>query len=1029
MIKIMKASAGSGKTWNLARQYLRLLLSSGDSHAYRHILAVTFTNKATDEMKDRILEKLHELSKDPAQSDYYDYLVPEVCPDESSLKEAAGKLLCNILHDYGAFAVSTIDRFFQQTLKAFAKEIGHFSSYSIELDKGSLIRESVDSFLDSLTDSLEHSRSLEWMISKTMSQFEEGDGYRLDRTLRKIAERFNSEEYRVALEESGADEAELYSDEKLGLLQERCDDVVFCFCRDVERAAKAVADAFAQAGVGMEDTSSQFMSKTIGKYVSLDASQTIKCPTDAFRRKALDPSAWFAKKNRHLEDRIDGHVTDAVARFLDVFDTGYRVYGTAQVLKGQIYGFAVANDLYRHFRELLKEKNVLTIDQTNGLLRRIIDGTDAPFIYEKTGVRYEHFLLDEFQDTSSVQWDNFRPLLQNSVSQGFDNLIVGDVKQSIYRWRQSDWSLLDNQVQKVFPDMSEVETLDTNFRSCKGIVDFNNAYFKAASEYLDNRYGSEVISSIYSDVEQKSAKGGEGMVEMVFCNNDLFYPNILDAVRRAMDAGYRPGDIAVLVRLNQEGADIAGYLMENGIRVLSDDSLKVSSSLTVRRLVALLSGLDNPEDAMAAYLARDLGVEIPDTCHSLVDLCEELLRGLDRSDPDTFRAETLYIQSFMDIVQDFVAVHGNSLRAFLKKWAEDKSNISSPKSDDAVRIMTVHKSKGLDFPYVIFPSLESVGFFTHGNRWSKPDIEGTRLEDAASGVYDVHLSAKSKDTLFESCYKDEVLMQYVDNINILYVAFTRASKAMSVISVRPEEPAGDYSGFLQWTYALMENEGRELGFVSEVSEDEGTTVFRKGDFPAPPEVVPEHVMSMPSHFLSVPLNPVPGDEEQDVRERGRLKFSTDALDFFAEDGQTGISASNRIKGVILHDILARVRAVSDLKAAVEVSVINGDLTQEDAEEAFSLLSERIGQVDWFPEGPDIVYNETEIIDADGSVLRPDRVVISDGKVTVVDYKFGGHHRSYERQVARYADLWRRMGYDDVSAYLWYVHTGEVKKIV
>ena len=555
---------------------------------------------------------------------------------------------------------------------------------------------------------------------------------------------------------------------------------------------------------------------------------------------------------------------------------------------------------------------------------------------------------------------------------------------------------------------------------------------RISSAYLDQRYGGDTVGSIYSDVAQKAAKGGDGMVEFVFCPDDKCCHKVLEAVRKAVAAGYRLGDIAVLVRLNQEGADIAEYLIDNGVSVLSDDSLKVASSLTVRRLAALLSGMDNPEDEMAAFLAGDLGVEMPENYHSLVDLCECLLRGLEKADPDTYEAETLYIQSFMDIVQDFVSVNGNSLRAFLKKWSEDKSNISSPKSEDSVRIMTVHKSKGLDFPYVIFPSLGSVGFFAHGNRWSKPEVEGTALEDAASGVYDVHLSGKSVDTLFEGSYRNEVIMQYVDNINILYVAFTRASKAMSVISARPDEQAGDFSGFLQWTYAFMESEGESLGFVSEGSAEEGEVVFRKGAFPVPPECRSGQSQRIPSHFVSFPLNPEPGDENEDVRERGRLKFSTDSLDFFSDEGQTGVSASNRIRGVVLHDILSRVRTVGELEDAVAASVMNGELRDDEAEEAAALLSERISRVagySWFPDDPDAVFNEQELVDTDGSVLRPDRVVVSGGRVTVVDYKFGEHRKSYERQVRRYADIWNRMGYDDVSAYLWYVQSGEVKKIV
>ena len=1030
MIKILKASAGSGKTWNLARQYIRLLLEARDSLSYRHILAVTFTNKATEEMKERILEKLHELAEDPQKSDYFDYLVPAVCPDAKTLKEASGKLLCNILHDYSAFAVSTIDRFFQQTLKAFAREIGHFSSYSIELDKDSLLRESVDRLLDSLTDEQEHSRVLEWMTRKTMSQLEDGDGYKLDYTLRKIAQRFNSEEYRVAVEEAGVDESVLYSDESLDRLQNGCEDIVRTFADDVDAAAAAIEAAFSDAGLDMADTTSSFMSKNVVKFRKGDGDMVVKPPTDAFRRRALDPSAWYAKKNKHLENLVTSSVTAAVEKFFDIFDKGYKVYNTALALKRQVYGFAVANDLYRHYKDILKEKNVLTIDQTNDMLRRIIDGTDAPFIYEKTGVRYEHFLLDEFQDTSMVQWDNFRPLLHNSVSQGFDNLIVGDVKQSIYRWRQSDWGLLEHQVQETFPDMSSVSSLDTNFRSCKGIVEFNNSYFTEAAAYLDSIYGDDcnVVAPVYSDVAQKYVKEEEGMVEVVFCDKDLHLQNILDAIGRAGQAGYRLGDITILVRGNKEGAEIAEYLIDNGIHVVSDDSLKVASSLTVRRLVAILAGIDNPQDMMASFLAQTMNIDIPKSYHSLIDLCESLLRRVEKADPETFAAETLYIQSFMDIVQDYVTGQGNSLRQFLKKWAEDKSNISSPKSDDAVRIMTVHKSKGLDFPYVIFPSLGSVGFFTHGNRWSKPDVDGTALENVAGGVYDVHLSGKSVDTLFEKRYREEMLMQYVDNINILYVAFTRAAKAMSIISVMPESA----DGFSQWTLDYMENKGQEAGFEVDGAADQGGIVYRKGTFPAPSGPKAADVERMPSKFFSCPLNPEPEDEGQDIRERGRLKFSADAVDFFAVDGETGVSASNRLKGVVLHDVLARVVTASDLDAAVRVAMSKGDLTSAEAEEALALLKKRLEEVKeygWFPDDPKRILNESTLIDTDGASYRPDRVIMDGRKVVIVDYKFGEHHGSYRRQLHKYADIWRRMGYEDVSAYLWYVHTGEVMGIL
>ena len=1044
MIKILKASAGSGKTWNLARQYIRLLLEKRDAFSYRHILAVTFTNKATDEMKDRILVELHKLAKNPCKSDYYADFVPSVFPDAESLSEAAGSLLCNILHDYSAFSISTIDRFFQQTLKSFAREIGQFSSYSIELDKGSLVKESVDRLLDSLTDAKEHSRSLEWMTRKTMSQLEQGEGYKLDYTLKKIADRFNSEEFRVAVEESGIDERSLYSDDRLQMLEGACEKIMADYVAGVTAAAEYVFRCFDDAGINPEDTSRHFMSSNLKKYLALEAGSPVPAPTESFRRNAMDVSCWFAKAKKYLESHVTSELEDAVASFFGHFEVEYKVYNTAIMLRNQVYGFAVANDLYEGFKAILKEKNVLTIDQTNKILRNIIDGSDTPFIYEKLGVRYDHFLLDEFQDTSLVQWDNFRPLLENSVAGGNANLIVGDVKQSIYRWRQSDWDLLENQVAASFPDSTDVSSLDTNYRSCAEVVEFNNGYFAAAAEYLDRRFGKgETVGSIYSDVEQKVNRKGHGMVDVRFCSDEEYYENILAAVRGAVDKGYRLGDITVLVRLNKEGGNIAQFLIENGIPVVSDDSLRISSSLTVRRLVSLLAGIDNPEDSMALHLADSLGVVVPSQWHSLVDLCEEVLRRLADADKASFDAETLYIQSFMDLLLDYVATEGNSLRGFLKRWAEDKSNISSPKSHDAVRIMTVHKSKGLDFPYVIFPSLDSVEFYSFTDRWSQPDVEGTGLENVADGVYDVCLSGKSVDTLFESRYKEEQLMQYVDNINILYVAYTRASHAMTIISRMPsgvelidEGYLGDpesFTGFAQWTFAYLASQGDKLGFRREADEEKGCVTFVKGELPVIEHKDERMADVMATSFCSWPLNPSADmDSETDVCERGRLKFSADALDFFSQDGETGVEASNRIKGVVLHDILSRVTVPADLDKSVRKAVLNGELTESQGHEAYALLSMRISEAaerGWFPTKDTVVYNESELIDTDGNIRRPDRVVISGEDVIVIDYKFGEPDPRYRSQVRRYVDIWRRMGYVRVSGMLWYVQTGEVVEVV
>ncbi len=1026
MVEILKASAGSGKTYTLANKYIQLLLESDDRYAYRHILAVTFTNKATDEMKSRILKELYVMANDndiPAEK-----------------RHAAETVLCNILHDYSAFAVSTIDRFFQQTLKAFSREIGQFASYQVELDRDSLIAESVDRVLDSLSLDKKDEKRLKWLTDNTIAQIESGEGYKLDTTLLNVAARLKSEEHRALVEKEGLDEEILYDEATLSRLAEGCDIVCQDYMKAVKKAVTHVADTFAQAGIDPYDTSSHFMSKTLDRYCLLSDGEFIPCITEAVRKSISDISRWFPKSKSHLMDSVTDEMVDAAAAFAGLFGNEYKAYNTAVMLKGQVYGFGIANDIYKEFNALLREKNVLSLDDSNTILKNIIDGTDTPFIYEKLGVRYEHFLLDEFQDTSRVQWDNFRPLLMNSIAGGFYNLIVGDVKQSIYRFRNSDWKLLRDEVPEVFRDCADEGNLDTNWRSFRNIVAFNNSFFKDSASLLDTMYdgGGNVISSIYEDVIQKPAKENDGAVLVSFCPSDQESEMIVKAVEDAVAHGYSYRDIAVLVRWNKEGAEVAASLMNNRIPVVTDDSLMISSALTVRRLVALLSSMDNPDDSTARYLAGHMDLIIPEYGSSLIDLCEDLLRKLKTYDSDTFSSESLYIQSFMDVVRDFVSVEGSNLHRFLKHWEGNTQSISSPSSGNAVRVMTIHKSKGLDFPYVVVPFLEKVKLSRAERRWCRPEVSGTSLANVAEGIYDVVLSSKSENTLFDGHYRDEKLMQYVDNVNVVYVAFTRAAEVMHVIAELPEEEDA-VTDFSRIIYRFVNTAGQDLG-MEEIHDKEGTSsserhfIFgRIPDHKCVPVASDDLMGKLPSSFCSWPLELDSGseDEELPVNERGRLKFSPDAYEFFSENGLWGGAVSQRIKGIVLHDILSEVFCISDVRTAVRHAVYSGTLDSDEEIYVVSMLEQRLDEVKemgWFPDDAAQVFNETEVIDSDGCVLRPDRVVIRNGKVSIVDYKFGEHHASYERQLKRYADVWARMGYEDISACLWYVRTGEVKVI-
>ena len=1048
----MKASAGSGKTYNLAKTYISLLLSNEDRYAYRHILAVTFTNKATEEMKSRIIKELHILATDPASSDYHDDFIPSLLPDDASMIRRAGTVLRDILHDYSAFAVSTIDKFFQQTLKAFSREIGQFASYQVELDKDSLVKESVDRILDSLTP--EDSGLLSWLSANMIEKIESGGKYSPDANLSKLAIRLMDPQRQEEFERVGLDEGTAYSQETLDAIRKQCRAIMVRFRAKVRDAAVACLTVMRAKNVDPNDTYRSFMKAllTYEELVEKDYYNTVTPPTPAFIARALEPENWFpAAKKKTLLPKLCPDLPIALTAFCDLF-TGdeFKLYKTAHILDSQIYGLGVARELSETFKELMREKNVLCIDDSNTILKGIIDNTEAPFIYEKIGVRFDHFLLDEFQDTSSVQWDNFRSLLVESDSKGKENLIVGDVKQSIYRWRGSDWKLLDSEIPAQFPGFTP-EVLDTNYRSLSNIVEFNNEYFEAASWLLDKiNDGGNYMGSIYSDVSQKVGKESQekGSVSLTFCQEEDQLKKVLEAIDEVRQAGARLSEIAVLVRTNKIGQKVAATLIDNGIAVITDDSLKVKRSVTVRRLVSMMSLVDNPDDTVGGYLAKSLEVGVPGGCNSLVDMAEALVRDMKANDRDgVIEGEILHLQSFMDNLHDYVAANGNNLRGFLKHWEDADPSISSPSSGESVRVMTIHKSKGLDFPYVIIPFADEIGMFKSEYRWCAPDLKGSPLEGVAEGVYNVNISKNTPQTMFAEHYEEERVLQMVDNINSIYVAMTRAALGMHIIAEKPkddwveslkgEDKEGwkpEFANFalvLYWFVASGKMKGvRRLDGESFVRFDLGNIV----DFNALRKSDKAVAMPFPikdgDPYPSYALNPE-SSENGDVRERGRLKFSADSIDFFSEDGAAGVEASNRIRGVVLHDILAHVRVPEDLDSALENARVRGELTAEQALDAKKLLEVRIAEaipMGWFPDDLSKIMLETDIIDTDGQVYRPDRVVVDGKKALVIDYKFGVHHSKYERQMKRYADILRRMGYSEVTAVLWYVQTGECKVI-
>jgi ATP-dependent exoDNAse (exonuclease V) beta subunit len=928
MIKILKASAGSGKTFALAHNYLALLT---ERFAYRHILAVTFTNKATAEMKSRILKFLYE-------------------SDSPDRKE----MLRDILHDYSAFSVTTIDKFFQQALKAFAREIGQVADYQIDLDRKALTDEAMDRILDSLT--ADDTDVLEWLRRSVADSLGQGRKVSLESELYELGSRL--------MMGGAGDRQELrerFSKKRLEALMADCDGIIKSFTEKVNAAAKEVV---------------------VSKAYSV---RNLKQYQDGFRlwQKIPAPGATLMKE-------AEG------SRFCSLFESDeFRWYNTAWLLRDLGFSLGLAGEFYTSFEEMLREKNVMVLDESNEILKDIIAGSDAPFVYEKMGVRYENFLLDEFQDTSNIQWENFRPLLRESDAGGHRSLIVGDVKQSIYRWRDSDWTLLASKVGEDFP-LAETGTLDNNWRSCANIVEFNNAFFLFAAQAIGRQ-------DLYSDVKQlvRTKDPQEGFVRVSFREKAEEIPLVLESIRDARDAGAEFGDIAILVRSNREGAAVAEALIEAGIPVVSDDSLSLKASLILRKLTGILANHENPDDRINAFIAEKESVVFPDTYHSLTDLCENLLRQIQAAAPDAFKGETPYIQAFMDDLREWSEANGNELRYYLRHWEDSDLTVSSPAGSDAVRVITIHKSKGLEFPYLIFPFADSVDFYKAGWKWCRLDTAGTPFSPDAAGTYPVHLDNSADNTLFDKVKREEEEMQKVDNINVFYVALTRAAKCLHVIAAMPPKvflsaKVPEYRNYSQLLYDFC---GRvEDWRKGEMYDFGGRERGEKGD-----------IGDIPLGYVSIPI----GD---------RLAVSADASDFFGEDGAVGPAASPRRNGIVLHGILSAVDVPEDLRGAVDAAVLDGQLTPEEGEDAFRLLSERISShPEWFASSG---MNEAAVFDADGSERRPDRVVCNGDGTVVIDYKFGestpDSDAKYSRQVSRYMRIFRSLGYPAVSGAVWYV---------
>lgn len=1065
---VYKASAGSGKTHQLTGEYLRLLFAS--PYAYRHILAVTFTNKATDEMKTRIIEELANLATDK-KSDYLKSLMEQLSKNELQIREQAHKTLVNILHDYSAFSVSTIDRFFQQTMRAFTREIGLGGGYSVELDSNKVLREAIDSLLFDL-ERAENKQLLQWLIRFSEEKIESGETWNIRKDIESLSSEIFKENYSAASDkvQENISNKDFLDDYKKLLLS---------YINEYEKKSQEIGIKAINIMERIGLLPSDFKGGSRSPFASFKtwAEGDIKTPTATFSNLADNLENWStAKTDTNTKSKIEEAYFDGLNQCVAEIIAHYEnsvMYQTAFEINRYYFTLGILGDVDKKIREYTAENNVMLISDTTELLHKIIQGTDSPFIYEKVGTYVNHYMIDEFQDTSGMQWMNFRPLVKDSLAAGNKNLIVGDVKQSIYRWRNSDWNLLNEQVDIDFAlENISHKSLNTNWRSTPNIINFNNAIFRIGADLLLDEFSESLpeeanpetkalagkIERAYKEVYQHvpdNKKGEEGHVKVEFIDTEeesnwqaYALSQLPLTVENLQDKGYSLNDIAILVRTKREGADVANTFLEyknqqakEGYKydIISDEALFIRNSQSIKLIVSLLKYLHNPNDislrSLAVYeyykLKDQLSPEtalqkhfskdetLPDDIAENLNRISELpLYEMAESIFDLFqdamdKDENIYIQSFLDMILDFTVKHSSDLDAFLRWWDETgiTKTIFTPDGQEAIRIMTIHKSKGLGFNVVLIPFCHwEIDHKLTTILWCQPKIEPFN----SMHLVPVKYSAKLKNTIFEYEYFDEKLHAYIDNLNILYVAFTRAKKELIAFAPKPsKDKVSNISSLLWCCIGNCNTSNNELINLQENFEEENNT-FELGENYSP---TPSSEKEKKADEIQVEsLSSIPFDN--------RLKLKLDNKYFFSESGQ-------REYGTLMHEIISKVECIENLKDAIELYRISGDISEDESTHIEEILSNFLSNKEvarWYS-GDFRILNEVEILQPKGSFVRPDRVMFGKDEVIVIDYKFGEkEEKKYISQVKFYANQIKKMGYNNVSGYICYLSLDKIVRV-
>ena len=1085
-LTVYKASAGSGKTFTLAREYMTLVIDN--PYAYRTILAVTFTNKATEEMKLRILGQLYGIAHHLPESDQYLKQIHEALPhlSESQIRKNAEAALRLLIHNYNYFHVQTIDTFFQSVLRNLARELDLTANLRIGLNDYQVEQQAVDELIESLEDT---DKLLFWIMEYIKENIADDKGWNVIGQIKSFGEHIFRDYYKENADKLSERMAE---DGFFEGFKEKMKNIKKKAKEQFDEIAASFFDALEEGGYSADDLSgktrgiwSYFNKIKNGKYSDDDLlNQT-------FTKCMESPDNWVKKADVKNHTDLYQQVSSVLYPILQFSEqhrpTLVKMYKSADLTVKHLNQLRLLGSIDKKVRTMNQEANRFLLSDTQTLLHSLIQDSDSPFIFEKIGTQLNHVMIDEFQDTSTIQWKNFKVLLEETMSrEDAGNLIVGDVKQSIYRWRSGDWRLLNNiESEFINPKKQlDIETLDTNYRSDRNVIDFNNAFFvEAAKQEYENLKEAmpeeaQQLLNAYADVEQKvpANKRAQGYVEIKLLKTqededtadestdkgkgERMMQLCLETVDKLVARGVPTNKIAILVRNNQTIQDIAEYFMNHSdYEMVSDEAFRLDASQAVQTLVTALHYLMHPNDDIAratllkyalTYLDseelvtqltsnRQEYLEIP-----LLDLTERLFTEFRLGEVEDMKAQSAYVCAFYDKLNAFLADNSSDIEAFLQEWDANLHGKSIHcDGTDGIRLLTIHKSKGLEYDHVIMPycdwQLEKSNTI-----WCTPQEEPYN----ELPLVPVDFSAgQMKQSIYEPDYHHEHLQNMVDNLNLLYVAFTRAGHNLyvfgkratqnyrsSIIELSLDQVAEKLKKAQESISPLAEGqevpvEIHGLGTDSKTSD----IVFTYGEPYIPKQKVVME-MKLNSNVFTLPSEMM----ETEIIVSSKMpefKQSNKSRDLIVGDEEEEQQKYYIKMGTVLHSLFSTIRTHDDIDGALKQLELDGvlydeNISKEKVREMIRKRQESDKVNDWFSDRWEI-FNECSIISMNKGkmeVHRPDRVMKDENETIVVDFKFGKPRQEYHDQVKGYMDLLSGMGHPNVKGYLWYVYPNKIVEV-